>query len=244
MRRGPRCCVAILAFAAKLETAGPDAVGFLYYSGHGIASAGENYLIPIDIEEPTTVELSVQGVQRSEVLAILRGEAPNAAHYLVLDACRNDLQVRAVERVRPGRATKRRAGGFRDRARKDRRRTYGPRQRSVCGGAGHRVGEARAKRSAHVPQRTCRRNPQDGWRSGTLDRRRYPATTSSDVWRGCPARANQHRSPQRVSCASVKPLKPGIEQRSHRPDLCPETVFSVAWPDRYYGDLARVRLTN
>jgi uncharacterized caspase-like protein len=28
----------------------------------------------------------------SEVLAILRNEAPNAAHYVVLDACRNTLQ--------------------------------------------------------------------------------------------------------------------------------------------------------
>jgi len=66
--------------------------GFLYYSGHGIASAGENYLMPVDVEEPSTVELSVQGVKHSEVLAILRGEAPNAAHYLVLDACRSTLQ--------------------------------------------------------------------------------------------------------------------------------------------------------
>jgi hypothetical protein len=31
-------------------------------------------------------------VKQSEVLAILRDEAPNAAHYLVLDACRNNLQ--------------------------------------------------------------------------------------------------------------------------------------------------------
>jgi hypothetical protein len=84
--------IAIHAFAAKLKTAGPDAVGFLYYSGHGIASAGENYLIPTDLDEPSTVLLSVQGVKQSEVLAILRGEAPNAAHYLVLDACRNTLQ--------------------------------------------------------------------------------------------------------------------------------------------------------
>ena len=84
--------IAIHAFAAKLKGAGPDAVGFLYYSGHGIASAAENYLIPIDLDEPSTVLLSVQGVKQSEVLAILRGEAPNAAHYLVLDACRNTLQ--------------------------------------------------------------------------------------------------------------------------------------------------------
>jgi formylglycine-generating enzyme required for sulfatase activity len=84
--------IAIHAFAAKLKAAGPDAVGFLYYSGHGIASAGENYLIPTDIDQPSTVLLSVQGVKQSEVLAILRSEAPNAAHYLVLDACRHALQ--------------------------------------------------------------------------------------------------------------------------------------------------------
>src|SRR5262245_10402597 len=83
---------AIHEFADKLKSAGPDAVGFVYYSGHGIASAGENYLIPVDVEEPSTLELSVQGVKQSEVLAILRGEAPNAAHYLVLDACRNTLR--------------------------------------------------------------------------------------------------------------------------------------------------------
>jgi uncharacterized caspase-like protein len=72
--------LAIHAFAARLKVAGPDAVSFLYYSGHGIASAGENYLIPVYIDEPSTVLLSVQGVKQSEVLAILRNEAPNAAH--------------------------------------------------------------------------------------------------------------------------------------------------------------------
>jgi formylglycine-generating enzyme required for sulfatase activity/uncharacterized caspase-like protein len=82
----------IYEFASVLKDAGPDAVGFLYYSGHGVASSGENYLIPVDITEPSTEQLRVQGVKQSEVLAILRDEAPNAAHYLVLDACRNNLQ--------------------------------------------------------------------------------------------------------------------------------------------------------
>jgi len=40
---------AIHDFALKLKGAGPDAIGFLYYSDHGIASAGESYLIPIDL---------------------------------------------------------------------------------------------------------------------------------------------------------------------------------------------------
>jgi hypothetical protein len=84
--------LAVHDFAARLKAAGADAVGFHYYSGHGIASAGENYLVPIDVDEPSTRLLSVQGVRQSEVLAILRTEAPNAAHYLVFDACRNTLQ--------------------------------------------------------------------------------------------------------------------------------------------------------
>jgi uncharacterized caspase-like protein len=61
--------IAVHSFAARLKDAGPDAIGFLYYSGHGIASAGENYLVPVDIDEPSTMLLSVQGVKHSEVLA-------------------------------------------------------------------------------------------------------------------------------------------------------------------------------
>jgi formylglycine-generating enzyme required for sulfatase activity len=82
----------IRVLASSLKAAGPDAIGFVYYSGHGIASQGENYLIPVDVTEPSTEQLEIQGVKQSEVLAILRQEAPNAAHYLVLDACRNTLQ--------------------------------------------------------------------------------------------------------------------------------------------------------
>src|SRR5215467_643195 len=84
--------IAIHDFASKLKAAGTDAVGFLYYSGHGIASAGENYLIPVDIAERSTVQVTVQGVKESEVLALLRDQPPHAAHYLIVDACRNPLQ--------------------------------------------------------------------------------------------------------------------------------------------------------
>jgi len=80
--------LAVHAFAAKLGAAGGHAVGFLYYSGHGMASAGENFLIPVDVEEPSTEQLSVHAVRHSEVLAILRHKAPNAAHYLVLYGAR------------------------------------------------------------------------------------------------------------------------------------------------------------
>jgi uncharacterized caspase-like protein len=34
-------------FADRLRAAGPNAVGFLYYSGHGVAVGGDNFLIPV-----------------------------------------------------------------------------------------------------------------------------------------------------------------------------------------------------
>lgn len=94
VENGTRAAIllAVHEFAEKLKAAGPDAVGFLYYSGHGVASAGENYIVPVDIDEPSTTALVVKGVKQSEILSALRTKAPNAAHYVVLDACRNNLQ--------------------------------------------------------------------------------------------------------------------------------------------------------
>ncbi|MBI1385813.1 MAG: SUMF1/EgtB/PvdO family nonheme iron enzyme [Rhizobiales bacterium] len=94
VRDGTRVTIllAVNDFAARLAAAGPNATGFLYYSGHGIASDGENYIIPTDVPEPSTRLLRVSGVRQSEILDILRTEAPRAAHYLVLDACRNELR--------------------------------------------------------------------------------------------------------------------------------------------------------
>jgi uncharacterized caspase-like protein len=69
-KRGEMLTV-IYEFASKLKAAGSDAVGFLYYSGHGIASAGENYLIPTDVVESSTLQLNVHGVKHSEILSIV-----------------------------------------------------------------------------------------------------------------------------------------------------------------------------
>lgn len=84
--------LALDKYASRLSKAGPDAVGFVYYSGHGLASRGSNYLVPIDIEKPTTRLLRAKGIKQSEVLSLLKTEAPQAAHYIVIDACRNELQ--------------------------------------------------------------------------------------------------------------------------------------------------------
>jgi len=38
------------AYARRVQAAGPNGVGFFYYSGHGAAEAGTNYLIPVDVK--------------------------------------------------------------------------------------------------------------------------------------------------------------------------------------------------
>src|SRR5262245_38570441 len=83
---------AVRDFAEKLKDAGHDAIGFLYYAGHGVASEGQNYLMPVDVEEPSGRMISVMGITQAEILNTLKNIAPQALHYLVLDACRTNLR--------------------------------------------------------------------------------------------------------------------------------------------------------
>ena len=78
--------------ATRLTEASPDAIGFIYYSGHGIASRETNYLIPFDIEMLPTLLRRANNVKQSEILSLTRSEAPQSVHYIVIDACRNELQ--------------------------------------------------------------------------------------------------------------------------------------------------------
>src|SRR5262249_29650800 len=41
---------AINAYARRIQAAGPGAIGFFYYSGHGASDGSTNYLIPIDVK--------------------------------------------------------------------------------------------------------------------------------------------------------------------------------------------------
>jgi formylglycine-generating enzyme required for sulfatase activity len=82
----------VYKLAELLRKAGPGAVGFLYYTGHGIAVGGENVLIPKNVETTTDAELNVRGVRLTEVVDILKNNAPDAVHFVVLDACRNNIR--------------------------------------------------------------------------------------------------------------------------------------------------------
>jgi hypothetical protein len=84
-------------FAAKVRRAGPDAISFFYYSGHGAANdRRENFLIPQDVSELTYTGFWYRSVALRELIDRLSTEAPEAKHFVVFDACRNTLKLREL----------------------------------------------------------------------------------------------------------------------------------------------------
>ncbi|MEM9357841.1 MAG: caspase family protein [Pseudomonadota bacterium] len=81
---------AIDRYTKKLSLAGDGAIGFLYYSGHGVANSHNkrNYLIPVGVRQLDD-DVWYDAIRLDHVVATLRDTAPNAAHFVVFDACRN-----------------------------------------------------------------------------------------------------------------------------------------------------------
>jgi len=78
--------------AVKLRQAGAGAIGLLYYTGHGVSVGFENVLVPKNVRNTSDAELDVRGVKLGEILDILKREAPDAVHFIVLDACHNNIR--------------------------------------------------------------------------------------------------------------------------------------------------------
>lgn len=83
---------AFLKFHDKLSSVPKDqAVGLFYYSGHGLQSDGENYLVPVDakIEYPDDVVRQCFPVQK---IILQNMENSNTRmNILILDACRSNI---------------------------------------------------------------------------------------------------------------------------------------------------------
>lgn len=60
------------AYARRLQAAGPNAVGFFYYSGHGASDGTTNYLIPIDVKTSESGELWDESLRLTEVTRKLK----------------------------------------------------------------------------------------------------------------------------------------------------------------------------
>jgi hypothetical protein len=77
-------------YVGRLERAGPDAVGFFYYAGHGAANSkyGDNYLIPVAAPISSDAQLPLFAVKLGEVIDAI-GATPAKTNFVVFDACRD-----------------------------------------------------------------------------------------------------------------------------------------------------------
>lgn len=76
-------------FSAKVAARGPNTVAMVYYAGHGVQLAGENYLVPVDAKVSNPTELVNNSVRLVDVMSTLE-TIPSRVRIVILDACRNN----------------------------------------------------------------------------------------------------------------------------------------------------------
>ncbi len=76
-------------FSAKVAARGPNTVAMVYYAGHGVQLAGENYLVPVDAKVGNPTELVSNSVRLVDVMSTLEA-IPSRMRIVILDACRNN----------------------------------------------------------------------------------------------------------------------------------------------------------
>jgi hypothetical protein len=86
---------AIKRHIAAVRREGEGAISIVYYSGHGAADPDTkiNYLIPVDVNNADDAELWTYSLNLNSVVDALHAQAPAATHYVVFDACRNELNL-------------------------------------------------------------------------------------------------------------------------------------------------------
>jgi hypothetical protein len=92
----PALVGAVSQHVAQLQMAGPKAIGFLYYSGHGAADSadGDNYLIPVDAALTAAAQLPIMAVKLGDNISSVAASGAHA-NFVVFDACRNVPLVRS-----------------------------------------------------------------------------------------------------------------------------------------------------
>src|SRR5262245_48725689 len=87
--------IAINRHIQNVRRDGDGTVSVVYYSGHGAANPDTkiNYLIPIDVPNADDDDLWTNSLNLNKIVESLREQAPNATHYVVFDACRNELNL-------------------------------------------------------------------------------------------------------------------------------------------------------
>ncbi len=80
---------AVQDFSDKIAARGPGAVAMIYYAGHGVQLAGENYLLPVDAKIASPSDLDGNSLRLVDVMGTLES-IPSRMRIVVLDACRNN----------------------------------------------------------------------------------------------------------------------------------------------------------
>lgn len=102
---------AFVRHGMRLNAAGPDGVGMLYFAGHGVQSQGLNYLIPVDIDATTEQDLWRQAPRLGDALQHIR-TASSRVNFIILDACRSNGMPTAFRSSGTGLAPVARAHGL------------------------------------------------------------------------------------------------------------------------------------
>ncbi|MFO1109804.1 MAG: caspase family protein [Bradyrhizobium sp.] len=76
-------------FSSKVAARGPNSVAMVYYAGHGVQLAGENYLVPVDAKVSTPNDLTANSLRLVDLMATLES-IPSRMRIVLLDACRNN----------------------------------------------------------------------------------------------------------------------------------------------------------
>jgi caspase domain-containing protein len=76
-------------FSAKITERGPDTVAMIYYAGHGVQVAGENYLIPVDAKITSPTDLVDHSLRLVDLMATLES-IPSRLRIVMLDSCRTN----------------------------------------------------------------------------------------------------------------------------------------------------------
>ena len=80
---------AFAAHGARLKAAGKNAVGLIYYAGHGVQSQGLNYLVPVDANARSEQDIWRQAPRLGDALRYVE-DAGNSVNFVILDACRDN----------------------------------------------------------------------------------------------------------------------------------------------------------
>jgi hypothetical protein len=82
---------AFLKFHEKLVNSPPnEAVGLVYYSGHGLQNDGENYLVPIDASIDYEDDIARQCFPIQKIILGNMERSNSRMNILILDACRSN----------------------------------------------------------------------------------------------------------------------------------------------------------